>query len=53
MGDLCSKHFMRSRNGETKERFIERVSNCYIKPYKTPYWEVEICDVVTSDLIDQ
>jgi len=43
-----NRHFVISQN-ETKERFIERMKNCYITPYlntDTPhYWEVEIYEL--------
>lgn len=39
------KSYMVSTNNESKDRFIERVENCYIRPYKEPYYEVEIFEV--------
>lgn len=40
--DPSSKHYMLSQSGESEERFVERVKNCYIKPYDIPYWNVEV-----------
>ena len=42
------KHYMVSTPNETKERFIERVNNCYVKPYKTPHFEVEMFELGES-----
>jgi hypothetical protein len=39
------KSYMVSTDNESKERFIERVENCYIKPYKEHYYDVEIFEV--------
>lgn len=43
--DSSSRHFTRSTYGETKERFVERVKNCYVRPYDVPYWDVEIFEL--------
>lgn len=40
--EFGNRHWVKSTPEETKERFIERISNCYIKPYDIPYWDVEI-----------
>lgn len=39
------KSYMVSTDNESKDRFIERVENCYIRPYKEPNYEVEIFEV--------
>lgn len=39
------KSYMVSTDNESKERFIERVENCYVRPYKEPYFYVEIFEV--------
>lgn len=39
------KSYMLSEYNESKERFVERVKNCYIKPYKDSYYEVKIYEV--------
>lgn len=39
------KSYMISKDNESKERFIERVENCYIKPYAKPYYKVEIFEI--------
>ena len=43
--DWSSKNWMSSQGGESKERFVERVKNCYIKPYDIPYWDVEVYEL--------
>lgn len=52
-GDYGNRHFVKSDYGEAKERFIERIKNCYIKPYistETPhYWEVEFYSIESID----
>lgn len=40
--DCSNKHYMVSTSNESKERFIERVHNCYVKPYDIPYYDIEI-----------
>lgn len=49
--DYSSKHYVVSTPNESKERFIERVNNCYVKPYSTPYYDVEMFELGES--IDQ
>jgi hypothetical protein len=44
----ASKHYVLSSPGESKERFIERVNNCYVKPYSTPYFDVEMFELGES-----
>lgn len=48
-GEYGNRHFSISSQNETKERFIERMKNCYITPYlntDTPnYWELEIYEL--------
>lgn len=43
--DSSSRYFTRSAYAETKERFVERITKCYIKPYDIPYWDVEIFEL--------
>ena len=40
--DYSNKHYALSTSNESKERFIERMHNCYVKPYDIPYYSVEI-----------
>ena len=44
-GEFGNRHYSISDGTETKERFIERMKNAYIKPYETPYWELEIYEL--------
>lgn len=46
--DYSSKHYVVSIPNESKERFIERVNNCYVKPYSTPYYDVEMFELGES-----
>lgn len=39
-----NRHFVISQNGETKERFVERMENCYIKNARNE-WELEIYEL--------
>lgn len=43
--DNYHQHYVKSTDDETKERFIERMENCYIKPYPTPYFYLEIYEL--------
>jgi hypothetical protein len=43
--EFGNRHYSISDGTETKERFIERMENAYIKPYKTPYWDLEIYEL--------
>ena len=43
-----SKHYVVSTPNESKEKFIERVNNCYVKPYSTPYFDVEMFELGES-----
>lgn len=51
-GEFGNRHYSFSIENETKERFIERMENAYIKPYlntDTPhYWELEIYELGES-----
>lgn len=46
--EFGNRHFSISTENETKEHFIERMENAYIKPYETPYWELEIYELGES-----
>jgi len=39
-----NRHFSISDGNETKERFIERMENAYVK-YSRNYWELEIYEL--------
>ena len=39
------KHYVLSTPNESKESFINRVRNCYIKPYDIPYFDVEVFEL--------
>ena len=39
------RHYSISQPSETKEDFVKRMKNCYINPYATPYWDVEIYEL--------
>jgi hypothetical protein len=43
--DNSHQHYVKSSYNETKERFIERMKNCYIKPYSTPYFNLDIYEL--------
>lgn len=42
------KHYVMSAPNESKERFMERIHNCYTKPYSTPYFDVEMFELGES-----
>lgn len=48
-GDHDNKSYLLSDSSETKEEFVERVKNCYIRPYfntSTPYyWKVDVYEL--------